>query len=272
MKKMFLVLLVLGPSAALADSALIGIYCQENSNGAKVYVNEELKFECADFAREALVVEEGRYQVKAVQSINQEQEKIFSQQVDATPDRPQRVRITMPQEATLTAYGVTMKKQREAEAARKLVLEQERKAKQALESDLAQAKAGDLAAMQRVIERYQTGRGVEKNPLQVDYWQRQYQVQKAQQERQAKIAKLQQELDDNPYFYWLGLFPRAMKNSDASESSTIITGLPSYTFSDIISSPTVYSARKDIQERLDAIEGHAVRWAKPDAMVAKTTP
>lgn len=272
MKKTSLILFALGSPVAMADNALIGIYCQENTNGAEVYVNDELKFECSDFAREAVVLEEGSYQIKAVQNINKEQEKVFIQQVDATADRPQRVRITMPQQASLTAYGLAMKKQRDAEAARKLALEKERLAKQALEDDMAKAGQGDLAAMQRMIGRYESGDGVEKSQEQAEYWQRQYTVQKAQQDRLAKIESLQNELDENSYFGVLGMFPRAMKNSDASESSTLITGLPTYTVSDIISSPTVYSARKDIQERLDAIEGHAVRWAKPDAMVAKATP
>ncbi|WP_394181477.1 hypothetical protein [Marinomonas posidonica] len=271
MKKTSLILLALGSSITMADNALIGIYCQENTNGVKVYVNDELKFECSDFAREAVVLEEGSYQVKAVQSISKEQEKVFSQQVDATSNRPQRVRITMPQQASLTAYGLAMKKQRDAEAARKLALENERLAKQALEDDWAKAGQGDLAAMQRMIGRYESGDGVEKSQEQAEYWQRQYTVQKAQKDRLAKIESLEKALDENPYFYFLNSFPRAIQNSDASESSTLMTGLPLFTFSDIISSPTVYSDRKDIQERLDAIEGHAVRWAKPDSMVAKAS-
>jgi len=271
MKKTSLILFALGSPVAMADNALIGIYCQENTNGAEVYVNDELKFECSDFAREAVVLEEGSYQIKAVQNINKEQEKVFIQQVDATADRPLRVRITMPQQASLTAYGLAMKEQREAEAARKLALEKERLAKQAVQTDLAQAGDGDLEAMQRVIKRYETGEGLEKDPLQVDYWRQQYIASKEKKERHEKIAQLESELENNPYFYWLGLFPRAIANSNASESSTLITGLPFYTIGDLISSPSVYFARKDIEERLDTIEGHAVRWAKPDSMVAKAS-
>lgn len=271
MKKTSLILLAVVSSVAMADNALIGIYCQENTNGAKVYVNDELKFECSGFAREAMVLQEGSYQIKAVQQINKEQEKVFFQQVDATSDRPQRVRVSMPQETSLTAYGLAMKEQREAEAAQKLALEKERLAKEAVQTDLAQAEGGDLEAIQSVITRYENGEGLEKSPLKVDYWRQKYATLKAEKERHKKIAQLESELDNNPYFYWLGLFPRAIQNSNGSESSTLITGLPFYTIADLTSSPSVYFTRKEIEERLDTIEGHAVRWAKPDSMVAKAS-
>lgn len=269
MKKLSLIALFFCSSLVMAENALIGIYCQVNTDGMKVYVDDEFKFECSDFKRKPLLVAAGLHEIKAVLTISKEQEKVFSKQVDLSAGQPQRVRIILPESISLTHYGLAMKKKRDAELARKLALEKERKAKEAVKRDLANAKKGDLDAIQRMIARYQHGDGLEKDPVQLDYWQQQYMLLSAEKKRKAKIASLEDELANNPYFYWLGLFPRAMKNADPSESSTLITGLPFYTIGDLTSSPSVYFTRKDIKERLEEIESHAVRWAKPNSMVAK---
>lgn len=270
MKKSLVLLLLAFSSSAFSADAVIGIYCQENTNGAKVYLNDSYKFDCEDFQREAFLVDEGTYQIRAVLSVNKEKEKIFSASIEASSSRPQRVRVILPA-ASLTAYGVEMKVLRDQEAARRLALEKERKLAAAVKSDIEKSEKGDLKAIQRLISRYQTGDGVDQDPQKVSFWTDQYQALKKEKDRQIKLAALNKELEANPYFYWLGLFPRAIENSNSSASSTMVTGLPSLTVVDLLSSPSIYSTRRGIQNRIEDLEVHAVRWANPDSMVAQAS-
>ena len=128
--------------------------------------------------------------------------------------------------------------------------------------------SGDLSGL---ISRYQTGDGVDQDPQKVSFWTDQYQALKKEKDRPIKLAALNKELEANPYFYWLGLFPRAIENSNSSASSTMVTGLPSLTVVDLLSSPSIYSTRRGIQNRIEDLEVHAVRWANPDSMVAQVS-
>ena len=268
MKKLWCVCCLVWPSMLLADDALIGVYCLENTNGARVYLNNDLIFECVDFKREPIVVAEGTHTLKAVLPISEEQEKVFSAVVDAKANLPTRIRISLPI-ATLTAYGVEMQKQRAQAEEQRLAQSKARQKEADAKSDIQKAESGDLEAMNRVAKRYTSGDGLVQDNLQATLWADRYQAAVQQKNRQAKIQSLQQQLDVNPYFYWLKNTPDALSES-GSLSSLIITALPSITLFDLVSSPSVYSTRKNIQEQIDALETHAVRWAKPDSMIAKS--
>lgn len=270
LKNCLLVFLFLFSPAVFSADSVIGIYCQQNTNGAKVYLNEVFKFDCVDFHREAFFVEEGDYVIKAISSVNLEKEKVFSTKVHAAPDRPHRVKVTLPA-ATLTAYGVEMKARRDQETAKRLALEKERKLQAAVKSDIDKAEKGDLKAIQSLINRYRDGNGVAQDPQKERFWTDQYQALKTEKARQEKIASLQQQLDDNPYFFFLVTFPEVLGRANSSESSMLITSSPALTLMDIVSSPSIYSTRRGIQSKIDEVEAHAVRWAKPESMVAKAS-
>jgi len=268
MLKLLLPFLVLLSFNAFAEDSLLGVYCLQDTTGAKIYLNGKYQFDCQDFEREAISLPSGSYTLLAVLEIDAEKQKQFEEKIILTSDQPQRVKVQFSQQAVLTEYGKQLAAEKAKEDELKQKALQKQKDIQALQSDIESANKGDLDAIRRMKERYETGNGVDKNEKQVAYWEEKLKEGTTAKTKSDKIKQLETELEDNPYFYWTGLAGIVLKNGNLSEKSTALIGVPLFIVTDILTAPTVYFDQKRINEEINEIETQATRWANPDAMIA----
>ncbi len=177
---------------ASAESSLLAVYCQTDTDNAVIYVDGQESSTCSEGERKVIPVNPGAHRVDVVRSHGPEYEQRFTTDISAEAGRPVRVRVNLP-EKTMTAYGEQMAVER-LQASR-LAAE-----KAAFEKNLSAASQGDIRAMDAVASSYQSGTGVEKNPQQASYWQQQasatrqaMQEEKEQQEFKAALAKANDE-------------------------------------------------------------------------------
>ncbi|NKF24540.1 hypothetical protein [Solimonas marina] len=260
--------LLLAAPLAQADDSILRVDCMEQTEGAKVYLDDEYRFDCSDYRKEPIGVAAGTHTLRVVKPIDDEHEQIFTQTLTLATGVPQRVRVTLPA-ATLTAYGVEMKQKREEAARLAQEQERQRKLQLAVESDQNKAASGDIGAMRSLASRYTDGNGVAADAELAKQWQQKADAAQKEKDRQKKLAALQQRLDENDYFHYVRLTPWMLENRLTEGASTYVTLLPFATVMDLISVPTVYSTRRDIYKNMEELETHAARWANPSALVGK---
>jgi hypothetical protein len=155
---------------ALASDSLVRIDCQNDTDGAAVFIDGEYQFDCENYAKLPVLVSAGEHELRVVRPIGKEFEQVFVKQLQLQAGVPQRVRVSLPGK-TLTAYGQKQEalRQEEARAAADKANEARREqariaatkaAEAQLEKDRTSARAGDVEAMKRLAVRYRSGDGV----------------------------------------------------------------------------------------------------------------
>ncbi len=163
------IVLLLAGTASAAEEALLRIICEESENPIKITINDVPKGECpAD-----IKVSGGKISLIAHQMVDAEYERVFVKRFEIAGGAIRRI------EVELSAPRLTGAAQR----ARQLA-EQKREAEEA-QRELKAAQDGSLQAMASLASRYVSGRGVDKNPEQAQYWQSRHQETKNSQEIQA---------------------------------------------------------------------------------------
>jgi Asp-tRNA(Asn)/Glu-tRNA(Gln) amidotransferase B subunit len=167
MKKVFYasgLLAMIASFLANADSFL-RIKCDDQDVGAEVYINGKFVGGCPVDAPTPA----GTVQIRARKIVNDDYEQLFEKQLSVVDGVAQRVEIIMsaPQ---LTAEAILRKKAAEANA------------------QLRAAEAGDIAAMRKIAEYYDSGMGVEKNPATAKNWRGKAEVATAQEQLRAANA------------------------------------------------------------------------------------
>lgn len=141
------------PASAYAGS-LLRVACYDDNEGATIYINGVNKGECsAD-----VPVSAGSVTVQARKMVDAEHERVWQKTVEMLDNVPKRVEVQLsgPQ---LTAAA---QRQREEQAAKQRQAE--------AQADLQTAKQNDVAAIERVIRRYQQGDGLKADAGQAKQW------------------------------------------------------------------------------------------------------
>lgn len=150
---------------AAADTSLLAVYCQTDTDNAVIYVDGQESSTCTKGQRQVIPLDPGVHQVEVVRSYGLEYEQRFATEITAKAGVPVRVRVSLP-EKTMTAYGKQMAEERERAA--RLAAE-----KAEFEKKLSAAREGDPDAMDAVASSYQSGTGVAKDLQEASYWQQQ---------------------------------------------------------------------------------------------------
>lgn len=173
---------------AAADTSLLAVYCQTDTDNAVIYVDGQESSTCTEGQRQVIPLDPGVHQVEVVRSHGPEYEQRFATEITARAGVPVRVRVSLP-EKTITAYGKQMAEERERAA--RLAAE-----KAEFEKKLSAALEGDPDAMDSVASSYQSGTGVGKDLQEASYWQQQAsaarearQKEKERQEFEATVAQ-----------------------------------------------------------------------------------
>ncbi len=270
-----LLLAVVTPAAYAADS-LVRIDCLDETDGAAVYLDGEYQFDCEPFAKRPILTQAGEHEVTVVKPLDREYERVFAQTLELRAGEPQRVRVSLPAR-TLTAYGreqEALRREQARIAAEKAEQERQERARlaaeaaarEALEQDLALARQGQVAAMQRMAERYDKGDGVEQDPDQASHWREQYR-------RQQEINRL--EASRMEYLDMTKSALMAIYGDDGEPSFTVIMVAPTLVaptfFAEVLSSPVTTTQNMMVDSDIEALrqQAHATRWANPQALVAR---
>lgn len=140
---------------AHAGYSAIRVKCDENDTETKIYINNKYKGKCpqVDVALPA-----GKITLRAQKQVDDEHEKVFVEQLELVAGVPQRINVALGP-AQLTAG---------AKKARYLAAE--KRERSAAQADLKAARAGDVAAMAKMAERYTNGAGIAKSKAKANYW------------------------------------------------------------------------------------------------------
>lgn len=197
-------LLMLLSSSVFAESVL-RIQCADNAEGAKVFINGELKGNCPT----DLFLPPGDTALRVVKPVDDEQERIYKTEFSLADQSAKRVNVELSQ-PQLTAEAKQererARQERERKAAERAMEEAEdgdtdamRKlagyyrdgkgipedsekatewlntaksleAQRAAEKTRTKAADGDIEAMRQLAERYESGDGVEQSPEQAEEW------------------------------------------------------------------------------------------------------
>lgn len=150
-------------SSQVQAYSVLRIYCEENSAGADIYINNRHKGQCQAESPLDIFVEAKNIIIKAAKKVDQDHERVFQESFSLADGAAQRVRVT------LSSPRLT------EEAAQRKKLAQLRKEKAAFEQALAKAKKGDINAMKEVAGYFAAGKGTAKNDAQSNYWTKQSQ-------------------------------------------------------------------------------------------------
>ena len=153
MKKLLLSvsLLLLWANASQANDTLIRIICSSQDSGAKIFVNGSYKGNCSTDGPVDVFIPAGSTRVEAKKMPDAEHEQVFSEQVTAIAGVPKKVKVVLS-EPQLT------------QAAR------EARDKATFAAALESAEGGDIAAMAKVADLYDSGTGVHRDPQQASSW------------------------------------------------------------------------------------------------------
>lgn len=261
-------------SAVLASNSLVRIDCQQDTNGAAVYLDGVYQFECEDYAKLPILTTAGPHELRVVRPVGREFEQVFAKSIELRAGVPERVRVSLP-EKTLTAYGQKQEAQRKEEARIAAEKAEQRRREQAriaaekaaqeqLEKDLASARAGNAAAMERMAQRYRAGEGVPANAQTASEWE-------TKAERQKKIDDLQSSRME--YFAMsesalLGIYGDDPGSSQIISAPWIVA--PTFT-AELLSTPVTTTDQQIKDSRLETLRRQtaAARWANPDSLVAR---
>lgn len=266
------------PSIVLASNSLIRVDCQEDTNGAAVYLDDTYQFQCEDFAKLPILTTAGEHTLKVVRPQGEEYEQVFTKTVELKAGVPQRIRVSLP-EKTLTDYGKKREAMRKEEAriaaeeAKKKRQEEarlaaDRAAKKAardkLKQILADARAGNVEAMRQAAERYRTGNGVPQDEQKAAKWERQAAI-------QPKIDAI--EASKLEYFEMsetalLGIYGDDPGSSQILFAPWIVA--PTFT-AELVSSPVTSTNQQLTESQLEDVrqQTNAARWANPDSLIAR---
>lgn len=279
MKRTLMFLLLSSAMVAYAQESLLRIDCLEGTNGAKVYIDNEYRFECFDYEKKPVLLTSGEHVVRVVLSIDESYERVFNEVLSLEAGVPKRLRVSLP-EQTLTTFGKQEQARKAEEAKAKAesrAAEEKAKAereklladKLALEQDIAGAESGDLSGMERMAARYKTGDGVPVDEVKAAYWDKRAK----DRAREARIESL--ERSKMPF---LGSTRDAWGHVEAAfESGSYFLGAsmaPStviFVPFDIIFSPWTTTDHSLIDSEISELrmQSAASRWANPDAMIAR---
>lgn len=149
--------LVIASSLALADSA-IRVKCSDADAGATITLNGKAVGNCPVDA----FVPAGSVLLKA-RKVDGDYERVFEKSLEVSEGAPQRVDVILSA-PRLTAEGLHRQQVATADAQR------------------AAATAGDVNAMKKMVEFYEQGIGVEKDPAKANEWRQKIAAAAAQQE------------------------------------------------------------------------------------------
>ena len=274
MKLLLVVLLFTLSSAVLASNSLVRIDCQEDTNGAAVYLDDAYQFECEDYAKLPILTTAGEHELRVVRPVGREFEQVFVRSIELRAGVPERIRVSLP-EKTLTAYGKEQEALRKEEA--RIAAERAEKARQKrariaaekaaqaeLDKDLASARSGNADAMSRMAQRYRSGDGVPVNTQTASEWE-------AKAERQQKIDDI--EASKMEYFAMsesalLGIYGDNPGSSEITLAPWIVA--PTFT-AELLSSPITTTDQQIKDSELETLRRQtaAARWANPDSLVAR---
>ena len=136
----------------LAQAAtVLRLRCEGSNMGAQVFVNDQPKGECHSDEQLNLLLEPGTFNIRAVKPAGVDQERVWERRVAVADGVVSRMDIE------LSAPRLT----KEAVRAR---------AVRAAQASLAAAERGDIAAMDDVANRLQTGEGLTVNAADAERW------------------------------------------------------------------------------------------------------
>lgn len=149
--------LLLMSGAANAGYSAVRVKCDGYDTETKIFINNKYKGKCpkVDIWHPA-----GKVTLRAQKQIDDEHEQVFIEQLELVEGVPQRIEVEL---------GAT---QLTAKAKRARQLEAEKRERLAAQADLKAARAGDLAAMAKIAERYTDGAGIAKSLSKAEYWQK----------------------------------------------------------------------------------------------------
>lgn len=139
---------------ASAGESVIGIRCEEEGIGARIYLNGEYRGDCPI----KLFANPGDVTLRVVKPEGAEHERVYEETFYLPGDSFKNMRIE------LSAPQLT------AEAKRQRELAEQQKEREALEAALSDARAGKALAMRQLAEMYATGKGVAQSEQQAQYW------------------------------------------------------------------------------------------------------
>jgi len=162
----FSMLLVLTMAFSAYADSVIRIQCEDDDLGTEVFINDKFVGECPVDAQ----VPAGTNLLRARKILdNGDYEKVFEKQLRLGEGAAQRVELVMSN-PRLTPEGKARKEAAEAATI------------------LKQAESGDIAAMHKIAELYDTGIGVKKAPATATMWRNRVESTKAQAELAAAEA------------------------------------------------------------------------------------
>lgn len=147
--------------SAQADS-FIRVRCDDKDVGAQVYINGKLMGTCPG----DVLAPAGKVQLVARKIVNNDYEQIFSRQLDVIDGVPQRLELVMGP-SQLTAEAKRRNEVSEANA------------------QLRAAEGGNIAAMKKVADYYETGFGVGREPAKAAFWRGKAEEASAQEQLRA---------------------------------------------------------------------------------------
>lgn len=156
-----LLLVLIASIPAYADG-IVRFQCEEEDNGTEIYIDGKFAGECpAD-----VPVNAGTVQLRARKAVKDGYERIFTKQIRVVDGVAQRVEIV------LSAPQMTSETRLKKETAESGTL-------------LAAAEAGDVEAMKKVAQRYETGVGVKKDSAKAQLWHNRAEAATAQEQLRA---------------------------------------------------------------------------------------
>ncbi len=293
--KLYGMLMLLSSSFAQAES-LLRLACDDEDAGAVATLNGRAVGTCpAD-----IFIPEGSYQVRVVKTLSADREQVFETQITLIEGQPKSVSVVLS-EPRLTAEAIQLQlhndamrtlalansgdiyamtdmsqlylygkgvEQSSANAAfwaQKAEDQAAAQYKQKFELALRNAQAGDIASMTVVAELYRQGVGVDEDSVQAAYWR-----------QKADTLSRENLLNIHPFFNQTKMTASQIESNVNFQTSPVeslfwlgfsgATTLPINIISDVISSPSVTTAREEIK---NAAVMRPSSWAKPDSMIAK---
>jgi hypothetical protein len=143
----------LGFSQAQAQNqeSLLAVYCMNDTDTAAIVIDGKTVGECSEAeSRSLFPISVGQHSIEVIKPVSDQYERRFSGTVTINAGVPARIRVNMP-EPTLTALGMQQQQQ-------------------AFQQTLQAANQGDLDAMDKLADAYQTGTGTTADASQAEHW------------------------------------------------------------------------------------------------------
>jgi len=174
LRSLFVFCSTLAFTPLVSAESIARFYCDDDAQGADIYVNGKLTGQCPD----DVFLQPGTTRIRVVKPADASHERVYEKTMQVADDDILRIQVSLSQ-PRLTAAAIA---------------KQEREQRQKTQEYLNKARAGDVDAMGNVVVAYERGDGVAKNPAKAQYWRERIQKIEQEQAKQARLDEMQNNL------------------------------------------------------------------------------